>query len=812
MPGSGELYGPHASTSRVEFLDYLMETDGSIEKPPSNCAGLHVTVSHGMGPQERNGRDHPIRNHIARTYGETPADRAAERASLQRRREDKMPHQESYGAQAEYAREKNDSATLEYTKNTFTAHYTGNRQPIGLYTHPIHLSTTYPGVNLSNSTINTINEFLDWAQVQKNGALFLLAHLQALIKSAVWIVSNEQLLAWVKNPVPVSQLGNVDALKRSALGFDYEPSRGIRTGTQQDESTTDSPFPRHAPTNVAAAILAKRACRAAAPTPAWYSHFCGTVADSSSSAHHFSRLLAQTRLPLTRFSSRMSFDSSLVPVLGGRRLAWLSTVKRYDVEAMKRYDVEHPTSEASLYAYLRARVGLGQRQGAQIKARHRSRTRHDGGGGTTPLSATDWGLRDPPVECSIELALVMSQNRLADLMVRYASRLCPLRNSVRLNRRAALARHDLSERRSFATNWAFTRARLLWVLGQSRQRVALALVLRRMFSVHLERDPCYLDVAALSPEVGFQVRTGDDKNEGYALFPPPFRPNGRLSALQTFSPTSAPLMPLESVTSLPSAEPSLDIEGLLEADDLYIPLTPDYDAARCPQTVKHSPQVQIMAYDMKSECGPGSGYVAFADFAEIGVLLLCRFNPGVVKTDSSFYYGQTSFAFFSSRELLPEEGILLTELCHTALQRLVNGHAELYHYIPVIRPLYALGTLSWNRARGWRAASQSSAEDQGFGDEGRFPALVRTRAAVATVWLPLSGLYNFFVKIRTIMRAVFLALNAREFSRARLAFEEAPESILRSEDIVEDDRPCCGNMKPEYFIPSYQMEKHRDHD
>ncbi len=25
-------------------------------------------------------------------------------------------------------------------QNTFTAHYTGNRQPIGLYTHPVHLS------------------------------------------------------------------------------------------------------------------------------------------------------------------------------------------------------------------------------------------------------------------------------------------------------------------------------------------------------------------------------------------------------------------------------------------------------------------------------------------------------------------------------------------------------------------------------------------------------------------------------------------------------------------------------------------------
>jgi hypothetical protein len=65
----------------------------------------------------------------------------------------------------------NDTATLEYMKSTFTAHYTGNRQPIGLYTHPIHLSTTYPGVNPSNSTINMINEFIDWAQVQQDGRL-----------------------------------------------------------------------------------------------------------------------------------------------------------------------------------------------------------------------------------------------------------------------------------------------------------------------------------------------------------------------------------------------------------------------------------------------------------------------------------------------------------------------------------------------------------------------------------------------------------------------------------------------------------------
>lgn len=37
----------------------------------------------------------------------------------------------------------NNTATLEYMKATFTDHYNNKRQPIGLYTHPIHLSVRY---------------------------------------------------------------------------------------------------------------------------------------------------------------------------------------------------------------------------------------------------------------------------------------------------------------------------------------------------------------------------------------------------------------------------------------------------------------------------------------------------------------------------------------------------------------------------------------------------------------------------------------------------------------------------------------------
>ncbi|EIN14312.1 hypothetical protein PUNSTDRAFT_49130 [Punctularia strigosozonata HHB-11173 SS5] len=112
----------------------------------------------------------------------------------------------------------NDTATFEYMKNTFTAHYTSNRQPIGLYTHPIHVSLSYPGSTASNSTIKMINAFLDWAQEQDN----------------VWIVSNEQLLAWVKNPVPVDQLDQVDALKCSTP--DVDASEKICNGIPQNEA------------------------------------------------------------------------------------------------------------------------------------------------------------------------------------------------------------------------------------------------------------------------------------------------------------------------------------------------------------------------------------------------------------------------------------------------------------------------------------------------------------------------------------------------------------------------------------------------
>jgi len=104
----------------------------------------------------------------------------------------------------------NNTATLEFLKSTFTDHYNGQKQPFGLYTHPIHLAN-YPGLPAPNDTIAMINEFIDWAQEQQN----------------VWIVSTEQLLAWVQNPQPISNLNQVEALKCSTPQVNAKICDGI---------------------------------------------------------------------------------------------------------------------------------------------------------------------------------------------------------------------------------------------------------------------------------------------------------------------------------------------------------------------------------------------------------------------------------------------------------------------------------------------------------------------------------------------------------------------------------------------------------
>lgn len=85
---------------------------------------------------------------------------------------------------------------LSWLKANFLAHYNGQKQPFGLYFHPIHLATTYPGVKADTGMIDATNQFLDWATANSS-------------MKNVWMVTNKQLLAWMKNPVPASQLNTL---------------------------------------------------------------------------------------------------------------------------------------------------------------------------------------------------------------------------------------------------------------------------------------------------------------------------------------------------------------------------------------------------------------------------------------------------------------------------------------------------------------------------------------------------------------------------------------------------------------------------
>ncbi|KAM0749461.1 hypothetical protein T439DRAFT_343434 [Meredithblackwellia eburnea MCA 4105] len=112
----------------------------------------------------------------------------------------------------------NTDDVLNWLKDSFLSHYNGNRQPFGLYTHPIHLAVNYPGLADPIAMRDMINTFLDWTQTF----------------SDVWIVSNEQMLEWIKAPVPNSQIASTAALGCSTPNVDA--SLKICNGIPQNEA------------------------------------------------------------------------------------------------------------------------------------------------------------------------------------------------------------------------------------------------------------------------------------------------------------------------------------------------------------------------------------------------------------------------------------------------------------------------------------------------------------------------------------------------------------------------------------------------
>jgi hypothetical protein len=81
------------------------------------------------------------------------------------------------------------------------------------------IANPQPSLLTYHLLLQMINEFIDWAQQQANGRMCNVAdilNLPSLTNScslAVWIVNSRQLLDWVRNPVPVSQLNNITSFQ-----------------------------------------------------------------------------------------------------------------------------------------------------------------------------------------------------------------------------------------------------------------------------------------------------------------------------------------------------------------------------------------------------------------------------------------------------------------------------------------------------------------------------------------------------------------------------------------------------------------------
>ncbi|CAG8467749.1 12355_t:CDS:10 [Cetraspora pellucida] len=99
----------------------------------------------------------------------------------------------------------------KWLQDNFNRHLTQGKTPFGVYIHPVQLdNSTAPGRN-TEPMIQMLQEFFDWALAQPN----------------VWFVTSQQLLTWMKNPVPASQLKDYAPFKCQAPKIDKKICNGL---------------------------------------------------------------------------------------------------------------------------------------------------------------------------------------------------------------------------------------------------------------------------------------------------------------------------------------------------------------------------------------------------------------------------------------------------------------------------------------------------------------------------------------------------------------------------------------------------------
>lgn len=102
------------------------------------------------------------------------------------------------------------SDVTAWSETNFERHYNGNRAPFGIYVHPTHL-TNYPS--------------LPDMSAQKAAVVSFIQSLAS--KPDVWFVTNDQLLQWMQNPVPASQLSSQPYMQCTVPNIGKEICNGL---------------------------------------------------------------------------------------------------------------------------------------------------------------------------------------------------------------------------------------------------------------------------------------------------------------------------------------------------------------------------------------------------------------------------------------------------------------------------------------------------------------------------------------------------------------------------------------------------------
>ncbi|ORX57390.1 hypothetical protein DM01DRAFT_1319238 [Hesseltinella vesiculosa] len=117
------------------------------------------------------------------------------------------------------------SDVTTWSQTNFQRHYTGNRQPFGIYVHPTHM-TNYPG--------------MPDVSALKNGVVSIIQSLAG--KPDVWFVTNQQLLQWMQNPVPNSQLASQPYMQCNVPNTGKEICNGLQNITVSSDGLVQSPL------------------------------------------------------------------------------------------------------------------------------------------------------------------------------------------------------------------------------------------------------------------------------------------------------------------------------------------------------------------------------------------------------------------------------------------------------------------------------------------------------------------------------------------------------------------------------------------